>query len=66
VSALVDESTMWWNTPLIHSILTEEEAVLICSMVICPQRQQDKLVWVGTKNGIFSVKRAYHLRKGDK
>jgi hypothetical protein len=65
VSALVDESTMWWHTPLMHSIFTEEEAVLICNMVICPQRQQDKLVWVGTKNGIFSEKSAYHLRKGD-
>ena len=63
VSALVDESLMWWNTSMIHSIFTEEDAVSICSMAICPQRQQDKLVWVGTKNGIFSVKSAYHLAK---
>ena len=39
VSAPVDESSMWWNTSLIHSIFTEEEAISICSMAICPQRQ---------------------------
>jgi hypothetical protein len=63
VSALVDASMMWWNISLIKRIFNEEEATKICSMAICPQRQQDKLVWVGTKNGIFSIKSAYHLAR---
>lgn len=32
-------------------------------MVTCPRRQQDALVWAGTKNGIFSIRSAYHLAK---
>jgi hypothetical protein len=63
VSALVDNATMWWNISLVRSIFSEEESTMICSMPICPQRQQDRLVWLGTRNGVFSVKSAYHMAK---
>ena len=63
MSALVDTSTMWWNISLVQSIFSEEEVAMILSMPICPQRQQERLVWMGTRNGAFSVKSAYHMAK---
>jgi hypothetical protein len=39
VCALVDTSTMWWNISLVKSLFSEEEATMILSMPICPQRQ---------------------------
>jgi hypothetical protein len=44
-------------------VLSEEDAALICNIPISPQRQEDKLVWVGTRNGEFTVKSAYHIAK---
>jgi patatin-like phospholipase/acyl hydrolase len=32
-------------------------------MVLSTLRQPDKLVWIGTKNGLFSFKSAYHIEK---
>jgi hypothetical protein len=63
VSELIDGSSNWWNISLVHEIFSKEEADMICGLPICPGRQSDRLVWVGTKNGLFSVKSAYHLAK---
>jgi hypothetical protein len=63
VSQFIDADLMWWNVPLIKEVLTEEEVAMVCSIPICPGRQQDKRVRVGTNNGAFSVKSAYHLAK---
>lgn len=41
----------------------EEDVAQICSIAICPRTQQDRIVWAGNKNGIFSVRSAYHLAK---
>jgi hypothetical protein len=32
-------------------------------LALCSGRQEDKLIWVGSKNGIFFVRSAYHLAK---
>lgn len=61
VSELIDGNTKWWNTNIVKEIFDEEEAWKICSMVICPNSQSDKHVWVGTKNGEYLVRNAYHL-----
>jgi hypothetical protein len=41
----------------------EEEAEMICGLAICPCTQQDRAIWVGSKNGLFLVQSAYHLAK---
>jgi hypothetical protein len=63
VSSLLYTVTNWWKVDLIHSIFNEEEASTICSVVLCPQRRKDWLVWTATKNGVFNVHSAYHLAK---
>jgi hypothetical protein len=61
VSALIHRDLRWWNVSLVHEIFLQDKAELICSIPICPGSQRDRLVWTGTKNGLFTVKSAYHL-----
>ena len=63
VSRLIDEVTKWWNIELVREIFCREEVDIICNLGTCPGRQPDKLIWVGTKNGRFSIRSAYHMAK---
>jgi hypothetical protein len=63
VSELLDTDTNWWKTDLIFSIFGVDEAEAICSMPVCPRTTKDKLVWVGTKHGDYTVRSAYHMGK---
>jgi hypothetical protein len=63
VRALIDDSTKWWNYELIREVFPEDEVRRICSMVLSPLGQKDKIVWAGTKKGIFTVHNAYHKAK---
>jgi hypothetical protein len=62
VSALIDEDTKWWNS-LVSNIFNAKEATLIYNILISPVWTHDTLVWLGTENGDFSVKIAYHMAK---
>jgi hypothetical protein len=61
VCDVIDLDLQWWNIPLMREVFREEEEEKICSMAICPCTQQDQTIWVGNKNGDFSVRSAYHL-----
>ena len=63
VRVLIDDSTKWWNYELIREVFPEDEAQRICSMALSPLGQKDKIVWAGTKTGIFTVRSAYHMAK---
>jgi hypothetical protein len=54
---------IWWNRNLVEEVFLAEEAEKIYGIAISPLKQADKLVWVGNKNGEFSIKSAYHLTR---
>ena len=63
VNQFIDEATRWWNIPLVQEVVTRDEAKMVYSIPICPSHQQDRRLWIGTKNAEFSVNSAYHLAK---
>jgi ribonuclease HI len=63
VSSLINMDTNWWNIPLIREVFNREEADTIYGLALCLGRQEDKQIWVGSKNGLFTVRSAYHLAK---
>ncbi|KAF5465302.1 hypothetical protein F2P56_015322 [Juglans regia] len=52
-----------WNGPLLQSLFSQQEIELINSIPISLGNREDKLAWEGTRNGLFSVRSAYHLRR---
>jgi hypothetical protein len=61
VSALIDSDLRGWNTSLINSIFSMEEAKVIAAIPLSPTLPSDRIVWQGTKNGVFSVRSVYRL-----
>ena len=53
VSTLIDEDTRWWDSPLLDNIFSKEEVQLIHSLPISGHNREDRLIWRGTKNGVF-------------
>jgi hypothetical protein len=58
---LINFETNWWNIPLLEQIFLEETAEQICNIPISPRLMKDRLVWAGTKNGLFLFRSAYNL-----
>lgn len=63
VSNLIDLEKGRWNSNVIRDNFSEEEANVIVNIPLSPSFPPDILFWIGTSNGIFSVRSAYHLRK---
>jgi ribonuclease HI len=63
VCDLLDTDTNWWKTDLVSRIFGVDEAKVICSIPVCPRTRQDQLVWMGTKQGEYTVRSAYHMVK---
>jgi hypothetical protein len=61
VSALIDTNDRQWNRHLISLLFLPEDVAAILSMPLSPLLPLDRLLWRCTKNGVFTVRSAYHL-----
>lgn len=61
VRSLMDTGNKQWNTDLILRIFNVDQAKDIPQTPLVPQVPEDRLVWKGEKNGLYSVKSAYRL-----
>ena len=63
VSALIDQDTTRWRKDVLDGIFFSFEVKNILSIPIPHYPQEDQLIWVGNKKGIFTVKSAYFLAR---
>ena len=61
VSSLIDEDTRRWKADSVKALFLPFEAETILHIPLSYSLPDDKIVWVGNKQGVFSVKSAYHL-----
>ena len=61
VADLIDSSTAKWKSEVIDSLFIAHEAELIKSIPLSATLLANKIVWVETINGNFTVKNAYIL-----
>jgi ribonuclease HI len=62
VCDLIDDETRWWKPNLLEQIFSQPDVQAICSIPISGTNQEDRQIWRGTKNGLFSVKSAYYMQ----
>uniref|UniRef100_A0A2N9HFG8 Endonuclease/exonuclease/phosphatase domain-containing protein n=1 Tax=Fagus sylvatica TaxID=28930 RepID=A0A2N9HFG8_FAGSY len=61
VDSLIQLPTRQWNVPLIDAVFSTTEVATIKSIPLSRWASPDVLIWSETKNGVHSVKSAYHL-----
>ncbi|KAF5468558.1 hypothetical protein F2P56_012701 [Juglans regia] len=61
VSTLIDPVTKTWNEGVIRNLFSHEEATVILQIPLSRLGTCDKQIWGFTKDGVFTVRSAYHL-----
>lgn len=61
VSRLIDHRLGGWNCNFIKDIFHQDEAEVIASIPLSPFYPPDRLTWLGTTDGLFTVRSAYHM-----
>jgi hypothetical protein len=63
VAVLIDPATKGWKEELIKAEFSEDEAKVITGIPLSPSLPPDRMFWIGTIDGRFTVRSAYHLGK---
>jgi ribonuclease HI len=63
VSNLIDADTKGWKTHMLESLFAQDEVQMIKNIPLSCTNQEDIQIWRGTKNGIFTVRSAYHIQQ---
>lgn len=63
ITALINPERRCWNVELIKEVFTVDEARVIENIPLSHFLPLDRLIWRGTKNGVFTMQSAYHLSK---
>jgi hypothetical protein len=61
VSELIDRDMMEWKKDLLEALFNYEEIKAILLVPLSNTNTSDVVIWQGNKNGIFTVKSAYHI-----
>ena len=65
VRHLIDPQSHTWNKELVTATFLPFEAKIILKIPLSHYRQDDILIWGGTKNGVFAVRSGYHFLLDD-
>ncbi|XP_042944540.1 uncharacterized protein LOC122278417 [Carya illinoinensis] len=63
VERLINRETKQWDRGLVTDVFDATTAAVILKIPISSSSMEDKLVWLGTRDGSFTVKSAYHMQK---
>jgi ribonuclease HI len=61
VAELIDDETSQWNRTLIFNSFSNSDAIKIVSTPLSLSLPEDKSCWFWEKDGMYSVRSAYHL-----
>ena len=61
VSSLIDKETKHWKMDKSKRHFLPFKAKTILSILLSHNLPEDKIIWMGNKRGIFSVKSAYYV-----
>ena len=63
VLVLIDQDTKRWRRDRLERIFLPFEVETILNILISYHVQEDQLIWVGNKSGVFTVKSAYYVAR---
>ena len=61
VSSLIDLVTGWWKVEAVRALFLPFEADMILKIPQSHNLPEDKLIWIGNKRGVFTVRSAYFV-----
>lgn len=65
VGELLLDDYSGWNELLTSTLFEPEEADQICRLPLRRLHEPDRVIWTGTRNGIYSVKSGHYLNQAE-